>query len=136
MNRRELLGTGVSIGAFASALRACHPAPAFAGTLNPDAELIAACEAYPALCAAYEAEDGEVDEGPAYEAWFPANKIICEARPQTLPGMLALARTAVTNLDQWGGGGEFFHSDAEAWGFTVVRTLVRLADAGRIGLAG
>ena len=80
-----------------------------------DADLIATCAAYPGLQDDFENSHGEEDD-PAREAWSAANKQMSGAAPETMAGLIELARAAVRT-----------ESDLEDWAQNIVRSLVRLA---------
>ena len=62
---------------------------------SPDADLIALCEAHPALIGATNEDDGDLDDSnPVWAAYYASRDAISAAKPQTLDGMRAKALVA------------------------------------------
>ena len=106
--------------------RTVLPAVTRAEPVNPDADLIAACEQHPALLAAYNADPDEW-EGPKCAAMTRTCELIRDAKPQTMAGVVAKARAA--KAEALGPSGEEqvdFTSEAGAWAWDVLNDLLRL----------
>lgn len=96
---------------------------------SPDAALIAACEAHEDLVrAAFPGDGDEDDDSPEYAAWRRCNDVVCDTEPQTMAGVLALARAAKRSATRPDGSAyeQGFTSDASAWAWGVMEGLCRL----------
>jgi hypothetical protein len=110
------------------------PAAALAPATSADARLIALCAQH---IRNYDAvKCGPDDDDPSvaqlWAAYNGTHKEICEAKPQTIAGVLAKARAALVEARVPDGRFVFGGSSGERWACDLTLDIVRLADEGRL----
>ena len=130
--RSALLG---ALGAAAAALPAVAgvlpPLPNFAAPgatqASPDAALIRACTAYPALLDAVNSSaDGDIEDGSAQRAYDACASVIARAEPQSMAGVVAMAGAIKAEARGLNGGEQLHGTMGEDWALIVVNALLRL----------
>ena len=123
------------LGATTAAILAAAPAAAFGSIAaqNPDAELIRVCAQHVINMDALNSVEGWNEGGPVWTDYDEIRDFITDAQPQTLAGVLAMARAArreATDLDgeeRWSG------SMGEAWAPEIINHMLRIAGGASIG---
>ena len=94
---------------------------------NPDAALIAACDAYRDLMdAVNRGDDGNDDNGLAWRAYEACRDTVTDGEPQTMAGVLAKARAVKVEGRMRDGSEQLSGTMAEGWALDVVNALLRL----------
>jgi hypothetical protein len=104
---------------------------------HPDAALIRMCNQHIVNMNAYNnspsaAERGcDDDNDPLWDAYEDTRDAISEAEPQTIDGMVAIARAAMAEAapDMQDADDRMFHGMDEEWAWRLVGHTLRLADA-------
>lgn len=96
--------------------------------MTADADLITLCQAHPALLAAANTETQE--DGPAYDAYRRSWEAIGARPPQTLAGLIALARVAQIEATMPDGSQRPESTPAANWAWTVTTQLRGIMERG------
>ena len=95
---------------------------------SPDADLIALCEAHPALIEAVNADDGDCgDDDPVWAAYVASRDAISEAKPQTTAGMRAKALAAKAEARTPDGSELPESTRGGVWAWDILHDLLRLS---------
>lgn len=149
MSARTTRRTALALGAAAASGAAIGAGPSVltrsgdglpAGAEHPDAELIAACEAYIAAFEASDASESDrIDDDPLFLAVCDAEQLAFSLEPKTLAGVVALARVAKHQAETASadhGMERWSTSYAGEWPARVCLALLRLAEAEAAGVPG
>jgi hypothetical protein len=95
---------------------------------GPDAELIALCGTMPAALRDLNATPADLED--ASPEWLPYDRVadaMRKARPETMAGVLAMARATMAHARDGGGADEADPGGVVAvWSWAIVRHLLRL----------
>jgi hypothetical protein len=92
---------------------------------NPDAALIALCAEHIVNRATFNSGIEPNGDGPYWDAYCRTYNAICEAKPQTILGVLAKARAAKDEAQE-PDGTEEPHGVPNEWAWDLVNDLIRL----------
>ena len=101
-----------------------------AGTPHPDEEFIRICEQHIINRGAYDASESDLEpeDDPLWAAYLRTYEAIDAAQPQTMDGVIALARVAKAEGQH--PGGEMHDQDPAArWAWRAINCLLQLKEA-------
>ncbi|WP_431280937.1 hypothetical protein ACQW02_16130 [Humitalea sp. 24SJ18S-53] len=136
--RRQTTRRGALVALALSAAVAAPPAQAGnvgdshtgASSPNPDAELIGVCAGFGPARHAYNTHADDGDEHPEVQRLWAAYRqsvdAIDDAKPQTMAGILAIARAAKVEARAPDGSDLPENGPAAAWAWNIVNDLLRL----------
>jgi hypothetical protein len=132
-HRRDVLGGLAALAApfpvlAAEGVSSAHTLPARRSEPPPDAELIRLCAEHPARIAAANDHGSGLDDCPLWLAYERSRDAICNAKPQTMAGMIAKAKAAKAEATDFNGE-EMIHGSGtmgETWAWDLVNDLLRL----------
>ncbi|WP_431282748.1 hypothetical protein ACQW02_25640 [Humitalea sp. 24SJ18S-53] len=115
-------GALAALGVCAAASRTVVAAP------NPDADLIRICAEHVANIAAYNRDGGRLncEDDPLWAACERTLYAIDDADPQTMEGILAIARAAKSEAQMPNGVEDPANCPAADWAWCIVNDLLRL----------
>ncbi len=96
---------------------------------NPDAELIRVCAEHRAAFRAVNNSPVECDEDPMWPTYERAYDTIGQVGARTLDGLIAKARSAMTEATQPDGDVDRETGAVPEWAWSIVSDLLRLAEA-------
>lgn len=133
-SRRALLAHVPALAAMTAAVPGCIPTPARAAETGPDAELIALCARHIVNLTAYNTYGGhlEPEDDPLCAAYEETRDAVEDAEPQTMAGVLAVARAAKAEARQPDGSYDFDVGIAWRWASHLVDDLLRLNEEGLV----
>ncbi|PZP45886.1 MAG: hypothetical protein DI601_08095 [Azospirillum brasilense] len=102
------------------------PLPAPANQSNPDASLLRLCAEHAANVEALRLKGCWEDDCPLWDAYVRTFDAISAAEPQTVQGLLAKARAAVTEATAQDGSVHPEGTPAMDWAWDVTLDLLRL----------
>lgn len=109
-----------------AAAPAVLPLPAPANQSNPDASLLRLCAEHAANVEALRLKGCWEDDCPLWDAYVRTFDAISAAEPQTVQGLLAKARAAVTEATAQDGSVHPEGTPAMDWAWDVTLDLLRL----------
>ena len=120
--RRRVLAAALAAPLATPVLLAAEPAVA----ANPDAPLIALCDSMPAVLRDLNAAPGDLDD--TSPEWLPYDRVanaMCAARPETLEGVMAMARATAVYAGE-GADDEEPDGVVAVWAWAIVQHLLRI----------
>jgi hypothetical protein len=129
MQEAETTLTPIRASVFIDALPAAYStgtSPVGRDPITADDDLVRLCEQHKANKTALDACSLDADDSPHWPSFVASSDAIAAARPTTLAGLAAKARTAKREALTSGGGEDPCNGAALAWAWDLVNDLIRL----------